>query len=96
MTDARLVGRLLDVIENDIVPKTGYGVAGGEHSGAAILARSDLPGLSELRALRSSFRHPEERTRFQTDPKTLGLPAHPDVSFDYAAAYGGLPDSDPR
>jgi tRNA(Arg) A34 adenosine deaminase TadA len=43
MADARLVGRLLDVIEHDIVPKTAAGVArGNKIFGAAILRKSDL------------------------------------------------------
>lgn len=29
MTDAHLINRLFDVIENDIVPKTRFGVAAG-------------------------------------------------------------------
>lgn len=43
MTDAELLNRLLDVIENDIVPLTQAGVAGGNKLfGAAILRKSDL------------------------------------------------------
>ena len=42
MSDAALVGRLLDVIEGDIVPKTAQGVArGNKLFGAAILRKSD-------------------------------------------------------
>src|SRR5690606_7751261 len=42
MTDVSLVDRLLDVIENDIVPKTAEGVAhGNKLFGAAILRKSD-------------------------------------------------------
>ena len=41
--DARLVGRLLDVIEHEILPKTEKGVAAGNKIfGAAILRKSDL------------------------------------------------------
>ena len=43
MPDSRLVGRLLDVIENDIMPKTADGVArGNKIFGAAILRKKDL------------------------------------------------------
>lgn len=43
MTDAKFIERLLDVIENDIVPKTAAGVeAGNKLFGAAILKKSDL------------------------------------------------------
>jgi len=43
MTDISLIDRLLDVIENDIVPKTTEGVAeGNKLFGAAILRKSDL------------------------------------------------------
>lgn len=43
MTDAELLNRLLDVIENDIVPLTQAGVEGGNKLfGAAILRKSDL------------------------------------------------------
>jgi tRNA(Arg) A34 adenosine deaminase TadA len=43
MSDARLINRLFDVIENDIVPKTRVGVAAGNKLfGAAILRKSDL------------------------------------------------------
>ena len=42
MTDISLIDRLLDVIENDIVPKTAGGVAEGDKLfGAAILRKSD-------------------------------------------------------
>jgi tRNA(Arg) A34 adenosine deaminase TadA len=42
MTDAALLDRLLDVIENDIVPKTAAGVSiGNKLFGAAILRKSD-------------------------------------------------------
>jgi tRNA(Arg) A34 adenosine deaminase TadA len=42
MTDASLVDRLLDVIEQDIVPKTAAGVSvGNKLFGAAILRKSD-------------------------------------------------------
>lgn len=42
MSDAALVARLLDVIEQDIVPKTAEGVArGNKLFGAAILRKSD-------------------------------------------------------
>ncbi len=42
MSDASLIGRLLDVIENDIVPKTAEGVArGNKLFGAAILRKDD-------------------------------------------------------
>lgn len=41
--DSRLVGRLLDVIEHDVVPMTARGVAqGNKLFGAAILKKSDL------------------------------------------------------
>ena len=43
MTDAALIKRLLDVIEQDIMPKTAEGVrAGNKLFGAAILRKSDL------------------------------------------------------
>lgn len=43
MTDAKFIGRLLDVIENDILPKTERGVvAGNKLFGAALLGKSDL------------------------------------------------------
>ncbi len=43
MSDASLIDRLFDVIENDIVPKTAEGVArGNKLFGAAILRKSDL------------------------------------------------------
>ena len=43
MADAELLNRLLDVIENDIVPLTQAGVEGGNKLfGAAILRKSDL------------------------------------------------------
>ncbi|MBO6537796.1 MAG: nucleoside deaminase [Rhizobiaceae bacterium] len=43
MTDAELLNRLLDVIENDIVPLTQAGVdSGNKLFGAAILRKSDL------------------------------------------------------
>ena len=43
MSDADLLNRLLDVIENDIVPLTQAGVEGGNKLfGAAILRKSDL------------------------------------------------------
>jgi tRNA(Arg) A34 adenosine deaminase TadA len=43
MTEASLIDRLFDVIENDIVPKTAEGVAkGNKLFGAAILRKSDL------------------------------------------------------
>src|SRR5690606_32124034 len=43
MSDAALIARLLDVIENDVVPKTEQGVASGNKLfGAAILRKSDL------------------------------------------------------
>lgn len=43
MTDAPFVQRCLDVIENDIVPRTAQGVqAGNKLFGAAILRRADL------------------------------------------------------
>ncbi len=42
MSDASLIDRLLDVIENDIVPKTAAGVANGNKLfGAAILRKDD-------------------------------------------------------
>ena len=42
MTDVSLIDRLLDVIENDIVPKTAEGVAhGNKLFGAAILRKGD-------------------------------------------------------
>jgi tRNA(Arg) A34 adenosine deaminase TadA len=42
MSDASLIDRLLDVIENDIVPKTAAGVAkGNKLFGAAILRKDD-------------------------------------------------------
>ena len=42
MTDISLIDRLLDVIEQDIVPKTAAGVADGDKLfGAAILRKSD-------------------------------------------------------
>ena len=42
MTDVSLIDRLLDVIENDIVPKTAEGVAhGNKLFGAAILRKDD-------------------------------------------------------
>jgi tRNA(Arg) A34 adenosine deaminase TadA len=42
MTDVSLIDRLLDVIENDIVPMTAQGVAGGNKLfGAAILRKDD-------------------------------------------------------
>jgi tRNA(Arg) A34 adenosine deaminase TadA len=42
MTDISLIDRLLDVIENDIVPKTAEGVAeGNKLFGAAILRKDD-------------------------------------------------------
>jgi tRNA(Arg) A34 adenosine deaminase TadA len=42
MTDAALIERLLDVIENDIVPKTAEGVShGNKLFGAAILRKDD-------------------------------------------------------
>lgn len=43
MSDARFLGRLLDVIEQDILPKTEAGVAAGNKVfGAAILRKTDL------------------------------------------------------
>lgn len=43
MTDATFVGRLLDVIEHDILPKTEAGVAAGNKVfGAALLRKRDL------------------------------------------------------
>ncbi|MGE0500514.1 MAG: nucleoside deaminase [Rhizobiaceae bacterium] len=43
MTDVSLIDRLLDVIEEDIVPRTAEGVASGNKLfGAAILRKSDL------------------------------------------------------
>ncbi|RJG43947.1 nucleoside deaminase [Mesorhizobium sp. DCY119] len=43
MTEASLINRLFDVIEDDIVPKTAEGVAhGNKLFGAAILRKSDL------------------------------------------------------
>ena len=43
METAELISRLLDVIENDIVPVTTRGVASGNKLfGAAILRKSDL------------------------------------------------------
>lgn len=43
MTDTSLVARLLDVIENDILPLTARGVAAGNKVfGAALLSKSDL------------------------------------------------------
>jgi len=43
MTDASLIDRLFDVIENDIVPKTAEGVRrGNKLFGAAILRKSDM------------------------------------------------------
>lgn len=43
MDNARFAGRLLDVIESEIVPKTAVGVAhGNKIFGAAILRKSDL------------------------------------------------------
>jgi len=43
VSDASLIDRLFDVIENDIVPKTAEGVArGNKLFGAAILRKSDL------------------------------------------------------
>jgi tRNA(Arg) A34 adenosine deaminase TadA len=43
MSDATLIGRLLDVMEHDIVPKTAAGVtAGNKLFGAAILRKDDL------------------------------------------------------
>ncbi len=43
MADAALIGRLLDVIEHDIMPKTEAGVsAGNKLFGAAILRKDDL------------------------------------------------------
>lgn len=43
MTDAAFVGRLLDVIEHDILPKTEAGVAAGNKVfGAALLRKRDL------------------------------------------------------
>lgn len=43
MDDARFAGRLLEVIESEIVPKTAAGVArGNKIFGAAILRKSDL------------------------------------------------------
>lgn len=42
MSDVSLIDRLLDVIENDIVPKTAEGVAkGNKLFGAALLRKSD-------------------------------------------------------
>jgi tRNA(Arg) A34 adenosine deaminase TadA len=43
MTEASLIDRLFDVIENDIVPKTSEGVTGGNKVfGAALLRKDDL------------------------------------------------------
>lgn len=43
MSEAALIGRLLEVIENDIVPKTRTGVAAGNKVfGAAIVEKADL------------------------------------------------------
>ena len=43
MSDIRLIERLLDVIEHDIVPKTAEGVArGNKLFGAAVLRKADL------------------------------------------------------
>lgn len=43
MTDARLINRMLDVIEHDIIPMTEAGVAkGNKLFGAAILRKDDL------------------------------------------------------
>lgn len=43
MSNAALINRLFDVVENDIVPKTAEGVAhGNKLFGAAILRKSDL------------------------------------------------------
>lgn len=43
MTDSKFTGRLLDVIEQDIIPLTASGVAAGNKIfGAAILRKSDL------------------------------------------------------
>ncbi len=45
MSDASLIDRLLDVIENDIVPKTAAGVANGNKLFGAAILRKDDRGL---------------------------------------------------
>jgi tRNA(Arg) A34 adenosine deaminase TadA len=45
MSDASLIDRLLDVIENDIVPKTAAGVADGNKLFGAAILRKDDRGL---------------------------------------------------
>ncbi|PSM17557.1 MULTISPECIES: nucleoside deaminase [Nitratireductor] len=76
MTDAALIERLLDVIEQDIMPKTAAGVeAGNKLFGAAILKKSDLSVVvaetnneienplwhGEVHALKRFYELPHER-----------------------------------
>jgi tRNA(Arg) A34 adenosine deaminase TadA len=76
VTEAALIARLLDVIEQDIMPKTAEGVrAGNKLFGAAILRKSDLSVVvaetnneienplwhGEVHALKRFYEMPQER-----------------------------------